>query len=226
MDQINAANSGTESFEKILSDKEHNKKWLNFARKELRGHRNRENARHKEAEDYVEDAKLKILSGEGLPDEGIRNIDNYICGFIKKEISAELKKSLVMISISNLRDNECDEDREENGNGCKVSEGAGARVEENLVVLFEDPFEEKVDKMGTWEIMQICFNLLEKEEPEMLVVFDERAKGHPNREIAEYLCVEVREVENMWKRVVRLLKKSIPFNHESNMGRANKGEIC
>ena len=51
MDQVNSANSGTESFEKILSDKAHNKKWLNFAIKELRGHRNRENARHKEAED-------------------------------------------------------------------------------------------------------------------------------------------------------------------------------
>jgi len=99
MDQVNSANSGTESLEKILSDKAHNKKWLNFAIKELRGHRNRENARYKEAMDYVEDAKLKILLGEGLPDEGIRNIDNYICGFIKKEISAELKKEPVLVRL-------------------------------------------------------------------------------------------------------------------------------
>src|SRR5664279_2146929 len=113
MDQVNAANSGSESFEKILSDKERNKKWLNFARKELRGHRNRENARHKEAEDYVEDAKLKILSGEGLPDEGIRNIDNYICGFIKKEISAELKKSLVMVRLPDWEEHEEEENLDE-----------------------------------------------------------------------------------------------------------------
>jgi DNA-binding NarL/FixJ family response regulator len=43
----------------------------------------------------------------------------------------------------------------------------------------------------------------------MVVVFDERAKGHPNREIAKYLNVNVREVENIWKKVVRLLRKEI-----------------
>jgi DNA-directed RNA polymerase specialized sigma24 family protein len=208
MDQVNAANSGAESFEKILSDKEHNKKWLNFAVKELRGHRNRENARHKEAEDYVEDAKLKILLGEGLPDEGIRNIDNYICGFIKKEISAELKKSLVLVR---LPDWDLYEEEGENGEeGCGDKSGVeAAEVDENLVVSFEDPFEEKLDKIGAFELMQECYKLLESEEPEMLVVFDERAKGHPNREIAKYLHVKVDEIENLWKRVVRLLRKKI-----------------
>ena len=42
-----------------------------------------------------------------------------------------------------------------------------------------------------------------------MVVFDERAKGHQNRDIAKYLCVDVREMENMWKRILRLLRKRV-----------------
>src|ERR1035437_3535399 len=203
MEQEKEELKGAKSFGKILSDKEHNKKWLNFAVKELRGHRNRENARHKEAEDYVEDAKLKILSGEGLPDEGIRNIDNYICGFIKKEISAEIKKSLVLVQLPDW-----EEQDEEGENG---DEGNGKNVDENLVVMFEDPFEVRGDRMSSWEVMKKCYEVLEPEDPELLIIFDEKSKGHQNRDIAKYLCVDVREIENLWKRVVRLLRKSIPL---------------
>jgi DNA-directed RNA polymerase specialized sigma24 family protein len=100
MEQVKEANRGMESFAEILSDKARNKKWLNFARKELRRYRNTGSARHKEAEDYVEDVKLKILSGEIVCVEGNGNIDNFICGIIKNDIKAELRKEPVMIILS------------------------------------------------------------------------------------------------------------------------------
>ena len=209
MEQEKEANRGTESFLEILSDKAHNRKWINFARKELRRHKNAGSARHKEAEDYVEDAKLKILSEEGLPEEGIRNIDNYICGFIKKEISAEMKKEPMMIPLSNWAENEDEGENGEERNEEIASGVVGAKIDENLIVKFDDPFVKKRDEIGAWELMMICYGVLESQEPELLIIFDERAKGHPNREIAKYLHVEVSEVENMWKRVVRLLKKKV-----------------
>jgi len=216
MEQVNSANSGKESFDKILSEKAHNKKWVNFARKELRGHRNRghrnrENARHKEAEDYVEDIKLKLLTGEIVFAEGNGDVDNFICGIIKNEIKAELRKEPVMVTLRDWEDDGDDGESCEDNDVKNAAERVGAGVDKNLVVIFEDPFEVRGDRMSSWEVMQICYELLEKEEPEMLVVFDERAKGHPNREIAKYLNVEVEEVEKIWKRVIRLLKKSIPL---------------
>jgi DNA-directed RNA polymerase specialized sigma24 family protein len=209
MVQVNAANSGSESFEKMLSDKAHNKKWINFARKELRKHKNTGSARHMEPEDYVEDIKLKLLTGEIVFVEGNGNADNFICGIIKNEIKTELRKEPGMVTLKDRGDDgdeeiSCEENDVKNAQGC-----AGAEDDENLVVKFEDPFEVKVEEMGNWEVMKICYDLLEKEGPEMVVVFDERAKGHPNREIAKYLNVNVREVENIWKKVVRLLRKEI-----------------
>ena len=179
MEQLNGANGGTESFEKILLDKAHNKKWLNFASKELRGHRNRENARHKEAEDYVEDVKLKLLTGEIVFVEGNRDIDNFICGIIKNEIKAELRKEPVMVTLRDREDDGDDGESFEENDVQNAEGGVGAGVDENLVVSFEDPFEVKGDRMSSWEVMQICYELLENEEPEMLVVFDERAKDIP-----------------------------------------------
>jgi DNA-directed RNA polymerase specialized sigma24 family protein len=209
MEQVKEENRGMEFFEKILSDKAHNKKWLNYAIKELRGHRNAGSARHKEAEDYVEDVKLKILSGEIVLVEGNGNIDNFICGIIRNDIKVELRKEPVMVA---LWDREEDNDERVDGgesNGGNSDERIGVEIDKNLVVMFEDPFEERVDRIGNWELIKICYQLLEKEEPEMLVVFDEKAKGHPNREIAKYLNVEVSDIENIWKRVVRLLKKKV-----------------
>jgi len=200
MEQVKEENRGTESFDKILSDKALNKKWLNFARKELRGHKYHNNARYKEAGDYVEDAKLKILTGERIPEESLGNVDNYICGFIKKEISNELRQAPVMIPISDWED--FDEEAEEEEPGI---------VEENLIVNFDDPFEGKENEIDSKDLMKICYELLEKEEEKMLIVFDERAKGHPNREIAKYLNAEVSEIEKAWKRIVRLLRKKALF---------------
>jgi len=177
-----------------LSDKAR----LNYAIKELRGHRNAGSARHKEAEDYVEDVKLKILSGEIVLVEGNGNIDNFICGIIRNDIKVELRKEPVMIVLSDWEDHEDETEEEEQG-----------IVEENLIVNFEDPFADNENAIGAWELTKICYDLLEKVEPEMLVVFDEKAKGHPNREIAKYLHVEVSDIENIWKRVVRLLKKKV-----------------
>jgi DNA-binding NarL/FixJ family response regulator len=57
--------------------------------------------------------------------------------------------------------------------------------------------------------MQNCYAILEKEEPEMLIIFDERAKGHPNRDIAKYLSLDVSEIEKIWKRILRLLRKHV-----------------
>jgi DNA-directed RNA polymerase specialized sigma24 family protein len=201
--QENGQNQGKEFFEKILSDKAHNKKWLNFAIKELRAYKKSENARYMEAEDYVEDAKLKILSGENIPEEETGNIDNYICGIIRNEISVELRKAPVMIPLSDWEDYDDEGEEGELRNG--------EEVDENLIVMFDDPFEEKENKIDTKEMMKVCYELLEKEEPELLIIFDERAKGHPNREIAKYLYMDVYEVEKMWKRIVRLLKKEM-FN--------------
>src|ERR1035437_9147650 len=209
MEQVKEENRGMESFIKILSDKAHNKKWLNYAIKELRGHRNAGSARHKEAEDYVEDVKLKILSGEIVLVEGNGNIDNFICGIIRNDIKVELRKEPVMVA---LWDREEDNDEREDGgesNGGNSDERIGVEIDKNLVVMFEDPFEERVDKIGAWELMKVCYKVLEFEEPEFLIVFDEKAKGHPNREIAKYLNVEVSDIENIWKRVVRLLKKKV-----------------
>ena len=203
MKQENGQNQGKEFFEKILSDKAHNKKWLNFAIKELRAYKKSENARYMEAEDYVEDAKLKILSGENIPEEETGNIDNYICGIIRNEISVELRKAPVMIPLSDWEDYDDEGEEGELRNG--------EEVDENLIVMFDDPFEEKENKIDTKEMMKVCYELLEKEEPELLIIFDERAKGHPNREIAKYLYMDVYEVEKMWKRIVRLLKKEM-FN--------------
>jgi DNA-directed RNA polymerase specialized sigma24 family protein len=200
MEQEKEANRGTESFEKILSDKAHNKKWLNFAIKELRRHKNRNNARYKEAGDYVEDAKLKILTGERIPEASMGNVDNYICGFIKKEISNELRQAPVMIPISDWEDQNDD-----------TEEGEPGIVEENLIVNFDDPFEERENEIDPKDLMKICYELLEKEEEKMLIIFDERAKGKPNREIAKYLNVEVSEIEKAWKRIVRLLRKKALF---------------
>ena len=203
MKQEKEQNQGKEFFEKILSDKAHNKKWLNFAIKELRAYKKSENARYMEAEDYVEDAKLKILSGENIPEEETGNIDNYICGIIRNEISVELRKAPVMIPLSDWEDYDDEGEEGELRNG--------EEVDENLIVMFDDPFEEKENKIDTKEMMKVCYELLEKEEPELLIIFDERAKGHPNREIAKYLYMDVYEVEKMWKRIVRLLKKEM-FN--------------
>jgi DNA-directed RNA polymerase specialized sigma24 family protein len=208
MEQVNAVKGGADSLINILSDRAHNSKWINFARKELRGNKKSVNARYKEAEDYVEDVKLKILSGEIVLNEENGDVDNFICGIIKNDINSELRKSPVMVSLRD-REDRVDEGEDEEESFGRNAEECGAESDENLVVMFEDPFEERVDKMGAWEIMQICYALLEKEEPEMLVVFDERAKGHANREIAKYLHVKVEEVENLWKRVVRLLRKNI-----------------
>ena len=198
MEQEKEVNRGTESFEKILADKTHNKKWLNFASKELRGHRKTGSARHKEAEDYVEDVKLKILTGEIVLEEGNGNIDNFICGVIRNDIKVELRKEPVMVALHDPQD-DVDE----------TEEKEPEFVEENLIVNFEDPFADNENAIGAWELTKICYDLLEKEEPEMLVVFDEKAKGHQNRDIAKYLCVDVREVENMWKRIVRLLRNKV-----------------
>ena len=203
MKQEKEQNQGKEFFEKILSDKAHNKKWLNFAIKELRAYKKSENARYMEAEDYVEDAKLKILSGENIPEEETGNIDNYICGIIRNEISVELRKAPVMIPLSDWEDYDDEGEEGELRNG--------EEVDENLIVMFDDPFEEKENEIDTKEMMKVCYELLEKEEPELLIIFDERAKGHPNREIAKYLYMDVYEVEKMWKRIVRLLKKEM-FN--------------
>src|ERR1035437_2437551 len=201
MEQVKEENRGMESFIKILSDKAHNKKWLNYAIKELRGHRNAGSARHKEAEDYVEDVKLKILSGEIVLVEGNGNIDNFICGIIRNDIKVELRKEPVMIVLSDWEEHEDEGEDAEPGNE--------KEIEENLIVMFEDPFAELVNKIGAWELMKICYKVLEFEEPEFLIVFDEKSKGHPNREIAKYLHVEVSDIENIWKRVVRLLKKKV-----------------
>jgi DNA-directed RNA polymerase specialized sigma24 family protein len=181
-----------------LSDKAHNKKWLNFAIKELRGHRNAGSARHKEAEDYVEDVKLKILSGEIVLVEGNGNIDNFICGIIRNDIKVELRKEPVMVALSYLEDHDDEGEEEEQG-----------IVEENLIINFEDPFADNENAIDPKNLMKVCYELLEKEDEKMLIVFDERTKGHQNRDIAKYLCLDVREVENMWKRVVRLLKKKV-----------------
>jgi RNA polymerase sigma factor (sigma-70 family) len=211
MEQEKEANRGTESLEKILSDKLHNKKWLNFARKELRGHRNSVSARHKEAEDYVEDVKLKILTGEIVPVEGNGDIDNFICGIIRNDIKVELRKEPVMVTLRDQEDQDDEEDGGEESKGGNSYERTGTEIDENLIVSFEDPFEERLDEIGAWELMKVCYELLEKEEPELLIIFDERAKGKPNREIAKYLNVEVSEIEKAWKRIVRLLKKKV-FN--------------
>ena len=209
MEQEKESNRGTESFEKILSDKAHNKKWLNFARKELRGHRKTGSARHKESEDYVEDVKLKILAGEIVPVEGNGDIDNFICGIIKNDISTELRREPVMVALHDPQDDVEDGDDGEESNERNSDVGAESEIDENFIVSFEDPFEEKLEEIGAFELMKICYDLLEKEEPEMLVVFDEKAKGHPNREIAKYLHVEVSEIEAIWKRVLRLLRKRV-----------------
>ena len=219
MEQENGQNQGKEFFEKILSDKAHNKKWLNFARKELRGHKNHNNARCKEAEDYVEDAKLKILSRERIPAEGKGSIDNYICGIIRNEINVELRKARVMVPLSDWEDYY---DEGEDGEPENVK-----KIDENLIVKFDDPFEEKVDEIGSWELMKVCYEILEKKEPELLIIFDERAKGKPNREVAKYLNVEVVEIEKAWKRIVRLLRKEVPgkFGREDKVERFNKNSV-
>src|ERR1035437_1554812 len=198
MEQVKEENRGTEFFEKILSDKTHNKKWLNFAIKELSGHRNAGSARHKEAVDYVEDVKLKILSGEIVCVEGNGNIDNFICGIIRNDIKVELRKEPVMIILSDWEEHDDEGEDEEQG-----------IVEENLIVNFEDPFADNENAIDPKDLMKVCYEVLELEDPELLVVFDERAKGHPNREIAKYLHVEVSEIENAWKRVVRLLRRKV-----------------
>ena len=208
MDQVNAANSGTISFEKMLSDKAHNKKWINFARKELRGHRNTGSARHKEAEDYVEDVKLKLLVGEIVFEEGNGDVDNFICGIIKNEIKTEMRKEPVMVTLREREDFDEEGEDVEEGAGGNAADRVGGD-DENLIVSFEDPFQEKLEEMGAFELMQECYKLLESEEPEMLVVFDERAKGHPNREIAKYLHVEISVIKKIWKRILRLLRKKV-----------------
>jgi DNA-directed RNA polymerase specialized sigma24 family protein len=212
MVQVNAANSGSESFEKMLSEKAHNKKWINFARKELRKYRTTGSARHREPEDYAEDVKLKLLTGEIVFTAGNGSADNFICGIIKNEIKTEMRKEPMMVTLREREDLGDEGEEGENGYGGKAEAGVGIGDDENFIVSFEDPFENKVEVMGNWEIMKICYEILEKEEPEMLVVFDERAKGHPNREIAKYLHVEVSVIEKIWKRVVRLLRKNILFN--------------
>ena len=143
-----------------------------------------------------------------MPDEGIRNIDNYICGFIKKEICAELKKSLVLVRLPDW-DNSEEEENGEDGCGGNAAAGAGAGVEENFIVSFEDPFAEMGGSISSWEVMQECYKLLETEEPEFLIIFDEKSKGHQNIDIAKYLSLDVKEIENLWKRVVRLLRKEV-----------------
>jgi DNA-directed RNA polymerase specialized sigma24 family protein len=212
MEQEKEANRGTESFDKILSDKVYNKKWLNFARKELRGHRNTGSARHKEAEDYVEDVKLKILTGEIVPVEGNGDIDNFICGIIRNEIKVEFRKEPVMVTLRDQEDQDDEEDGGEESKGRNSYERTGSEIDENLIVSFEDPFEERLDEIGAWELMKVCYELLEKEEEKLLIVFDERAKGNQNRKIAQYLNIEVKEVENIWRRIVRLLRKEISIH--------------
>ena len=196
MEQVKEENRGMESFIKILSDKAHNKKWLNYAIKELRGHRNAGSARHKEAEDYVEDVKLKILSGEIVLVEGNGNIDNFICGIIRNDIKVELRKEPVMVALHDPQDDVGETEEKE-----------PEIVEESLIVNFEDPFADNENAIDPKNLMKVCYELLEKEDEKMLIVFDERAKGKPNREIAKYLNVEVCEIEKAWKRIVRLLRK-------------------
>jgi DNA-binding NarL/FixJ family response regulator len=103
-----------------------------------------------------------------------------------------------MVALSYLEDHDDEGEEEEQG-----------IVEENLIINFEDPFADNENAIDPKNLMKVCYDLLEKEDEKMLIVFDERAKGHQNRDIAKYLCLDVREVENMWKRVVRLLKKKV-----------------
>jgi DNA-directed RNA polymerase specialized sigma24 family protein len=209
MEQAKEEGQEKESFGKILSDKANNKKWLNYARKELRGHRNQGSARHKEAEDYVEDVKLKILSGEIVQSEENGNIDNFICGIIRNDIKVEFRKEPVMVTLRERDDHDDEGEGEEEGRGRNSCERTGADIDEKLIVGFDDPFEEKLMRVSSWELMQRCYKILENEEPEFLIIFDEKSKGHQNRDIAKYLCVDVREVENMWKRILRLLRKEV-----------------
>jgi DNA-directed RNA polymerase specialized sigma24 family protein len=201
MERVKEEMPGTESLVNILSDRAHNSKWINFARKELRGNKKSVNARYKEAEDYVEDVKLKILSGEIVLVEGNGDADNFICGIIKNEINTELRKWPVMVV---LLDRENHDDEAEDG-----EPGNEVGAEANLVVNFDDPFENKENEIDPKDLMKICYELLEKEEPELLIIFDEKAKGHPNREIAKYLHVEVSEIEKIWKRILRLLRREL-----------------
>ena len=112
-----------------------------------------------------------------IPEEANGDVDNFICGIIRNEIKCELRKAPVMVALSEQEDEVDETEEEEPG-----------IVEENLIVNFDDPFEEKENEIDPKDLMKICYELLEKEERKMLIVFDERAKGKPNREIAKYLC--------------------------------------
>jgi hypothetical protein len=193
---------GRDIFIKILSDKQHTDKWLGFAIDKLKGHNNRKNAGYKEGMDYVQDAISKVLSLEIIPEWGPDDTDKYVCGFIRKEISYELRGAPKIVSLSDWDD--IDEERDE-GERCEKKLTA-----ENLIAEFDDPFEKKVEKISPADQLKLSYELLEKKSAEWLIVFDERAKGHPNREIAKYLNKDIRWVENMWKRIVRHLRKNVP----------------
>lgn len=193
-------NQGREYFINILSQKEHTNKWVSFATSKIRIHRNRDHALYKQAEDYVQDAILKILSLKNIPERDPEEIDKYVCGFIRKEISYVLRNARAIVPISKWDDEDemNDDDLIENN-----------LIPNNMVEEFDDPFKVTAETIGTDEKIRICYELLEKKPSEWLIVFDERAKGHPNRDIAKYLSVDVEEVEKKWKRIVRYLRKNI-----------------
>jgi len=98
-----------------------------------------------------------------------RDIDNFICGIIKNDISTELRREPVMVALHDPQDDVEDGDDGEESNERNSDVGAESEIDENFIVSFEDPFEEKLEEIGAFELMKICYDLLEKEEPEMLL---------------------------------------------------------
>jgi DNA-directed RNA polymerase specialized sigma24 family protein len=207
-------NRGRELFVKIISEKGRISHWVSEANKKIRNHSNRENALYRQGEDYVQDAILKILSLEIIPERGADEVDKFVTGFIRHEISYELRQARKKVPISKWRDRGDDNDEKEFVPAMRrhliQDWNENERNLGNMREDFDDPFERKAVEVDPAEIMKRCLQLMEKKPAVWKTVFEERAKGHQNKVIAKYLCVEVAEVEKMWKRIVRYLRKNIP----------------
>ncbi|MDR3667471.1 MAG: hypothetical protein P4L35_11570 [Ignavibacteriaceae bacterium] len=188
----------------LLSNKKIKREFRSFARRLLYQKSKYEFARHVTSTDIVSSVSLKLLADDIHWDPDKNTLISFFYSRIRTEVSNLIKKEkkFIPIPISVFEiDNDEDEETDDE-----------IPLPDQYIIY---PFEEKNirEEIDLVEFEKIAYGLF-KDSPEEFCVLDEIFKGYKSNVIAKNLGIMEKDVYNIKKRILRVLKSWVARNRK------------